>query len=110
MIEQFLDAIAENRDKYASGKIAIQHFDRSWTKTWILWPRKTVYGRWVLPGQTTFKYHHEDMCFRKSKEQFKSGSMYQSWFFLYLTEEEYTMLKLHDSFKSATLDSQRGIR
>ena len=92
MIEQFLDAITENCDKYASGKIGIQNYSRSWTETWSFLPRKTVYGRWILPGQKLVKYHHEDMCFKKSSETFKSGSMYQSWFFFV-----FDSVRIHDA-------------
>jgi len=99
MIDELLEAITKKRDKYARSRTVIQHGPDVWTEKRALWPRKTIYGKRIWPGQCMVKYTHTELCYKESKEQFRSGSMYSAWFYLYFTQEEYTMLKLHDSFK-----------
>lgn len=82
-----LEVINSKYEKYSVGSIRI---NGEWTYVRRILPTKTVFGTWILPGSYCWKYKHTAMCMDG-----KQGTgFYYKWINLFLTGEEYVMVKL----------------
>lgn len=94
-MSKLLDTIEANRTPDMKGPAAVQANEASWEMVRLWCFRRSVYGCWLWPGQTVWRYKHMEMCIVKgNRNEFKTGGFYYRWFYLYLTDEELVMDKL----------------
>lgn len=75
-----------------AGQTGVQN---NWEQIKLWRPRRSIYGSWLWPGQTVWRYTHWELCFT-NRDASGRGGMYRRWFHLYLTDEEYVMTKLEN--------------
>ena len=91
-----LDAIKSNRTSDMIGVPSIQEGLETWTQVKVYWPKRSVYGKWLMPSQTVWRYRHTELCSSTVKSTAGTTNLYYRWFYLYLTDEEYIMTKMEN--------------
>lgn len=88
-----LEKIAEKKSERPDMKqpVRIQDHSTTWQKVTLWRPRRSVNGVWLYPTQKVWRYQHLELCRGGTAREM---SIYQRWFYLYLTDEEYVMAKM----------------
>lgn len=91
-----LEKIKRKKEQYPDMKdpLMVQTHPESWKKVRLWYPRRSVGNRILWPFQKVWCYTHKELCKGNCNDIGRPRSLYERWFKLYLTDEEYIMAKL----------------
>lgn len=92
-----LEEIKRKKEQYPdmTEALEIQYRPDSWKKVRLWYPRRSAGKKILWPFQKVWRYTHIELCSGNPSGGIgQLSGLYQRWFYLYLTDEEYIMAKM----------------